>query len=363
MRFTPLIIFVTVSGLASACPAPAHAQMSASDLVVRFDQLENQIRQLTGQLEQLQFRNQQLEQQLRRMQEDNEYRFQELGGKTMPGRSATQSAPVRPQPLSTQLAAPPAATGVPGRRSDANASNDLSNGPSPVRPVAPGRRADVFDPNEHPNAPGAPRPLGSLPAGQPSAAPAPIVAEEEPVGARGGREPGSPLDLSTLAGDAGNANAPAAPQGGLPPPPQRNPNATAAVASVAPPRQMPKDAYDLGYGSIQRKDYALAEQAFREFLGKYPQDRLAPDAQYWLGESLFQRQRYRDAADAFLTVSTKYETAAKAPDALLRLGQSLAAMGEKETACATLGEIGRKYPRASLGVKRGVEREQKRAHC
>ena len=112
-----------------------------------------------------------------------------------------------------------------------------------------------------------------------------------------------------------------------------------------------------------RKDYALAEESFRAFLKKHPSDRLAADAHYWLGEALFQRQRYRDAAESFLTVSTKYETAGKAPDALLRLGQSLAALNEKEAACATLGEIGRKYPRASVTVKQGVEREQKREHC
>ena len=112
-----------------------------------------------------------------------------------------------------------------------------------------------------------------------------------------------------------------------------------------------------------RKDYALAEQQFRSFLGKYPTDRMAADAQYWLGESLFQRQRYRDAAESFLTVSTRHETTGKAPDALLRLGQSLAALGEKETACATLGEVSRKYPRASLSVKQSVDREQKRVRC
>jgi len=78
---------------------------------------------------------------------------------------------------------------------------------------------------------------------------------------------------------------------------------------------------------------------------------------------MFQRQRYRDAAEAFLTVSTKYESIGKAPDALLRLGQSLAALGEKEAACASLGEVLRKFPRASAGVKQGVEREQKRVRC
>ena len=66
---------------------------------------------------------------------------------------------------------------------------------------------------------------------------------------------------------------------------------------------------------------------------------------------------------SFLAVSTKYETTARAPEALLRLGQSLAALGEKEAACASLGEVLRKYPRASSSVKQAVDREQKRGHC
>ena len=66
---------------------------------------------------------------------------------------------------------------------------------------------------------------------------------------------------------------------------------------------------------------------------------------------------------AFLGVTTKFDKSGKAPDALLRLGQSLAALKEKEAACAALGEVTRKYPRASAGVKAAVDREQKRVKC
>ena len=125
-----------------------------------------------------------------------------------------------------------------------------------------------------------------------------------------------------------------------------------------------KDEYDLGLRLCAcTRTTRSAADTFRDFLHKYPSDRLAPEAQYWLGESLFQQQQYRDAAESFLAVSTKYETTARAPEALLRLGQSLAALGEKEAACASLGEVLRKYPRASQSVKQSVEREQKRAHC
>lgn len=342
MRPVPLLLLLLAT--AHAGVAPAFAQMSSPDLIGRLETMESQMRQLTGQIEQLQFRNQQLEQQVRRMQDS-----------ASPG-AAPPSQPARPQPSPQQAAPPSPPQTAPGRRSE---TIDQSDGPSPIRPIpTPGRRSDVFDPNANPNAPGVPRPLGSIPAGQASANPPPIMTEEPPpIGARGGREPGSPLDLSTLSGNAPNT--------GSTPPTRGSAGASGAVASIAPAQapQSAKDQFDLAYGHIQARDYALAEQGFREFLRRYPGDALNPEAQYWLGESLFQRQRYRDAAESFLAVSTKHDTSAKAPDSLLRLGQSLAELGEKNAACATLGEIGRKYPRASLGVKRGAEREQKRVAC
>jgi len=335
------LILTLLGGAALTVPRSAFAQATASDLTIRLDQLENQMRQLTGTMEQLQYRNQQLEQALRRMQEDNEFRFQQLG------KGAAPPPPVRPT-----SGAPVQAPAAPV---------------SPPSSGVPGRRSDAFDPNQNPTAPGAPRTLGAMP-GTASLPPPLEPAGNNVVGNElppaGGRPVGAPLDLSTLGGTANDRTA-AAPDGGsLPPPPARNPNAASGqLAAVLPPSQTPRDEYDLAYGYLLRKDYALAEDSFHSFLSKYPSDRLAADAQFWLGESMFQRQSYRDAADAFLTVSKKYEASAKAPDALLRLGQSLAAMNQKELACATFGEIGVKYPRATLNVRQSVEREQKRVRC
>ena len=190
-------------------------------------------------------------------------------------------------------------------------------------PAAP-RRGDAFDPTLNPNAPGAPHTLGTV-------APAPA-------------RPGAVVDATV--GVPGSAY----------------PAPTGAPATLAP-SQNPRDEFDLAYGYVLRRDYALAEESFRAFLSKYPDDRLAADATFWFGESLFQRQRFRDAAEAFLNVSTKFEGNPQAPDALLRLGQSLAALGEKEAACASLGEVLREFPRASGAIKQAVDREQKRVRC
>lgn len=314
------------------------AQDDPGDLSVRLDRMENALRQLTGTIENLQYRNQQLEMQLKRMQDDTEYRFQQLGSRGGAPAPA-QAAPMNP-----------------------------GNAPA-GQPTNPGRRSDVFDPSQRPNAPGAPRVLGNQ---------AVIATPEQgrdsaPVGAPGGRAAGAPLDLATVAGN--NNDAPPSPPPGAvasasgtpvpatPPPQIRNVAPPGQQLATLPPSASPKDEYDMAYGYVLHKDYSLAEQSFRDFLKKYPNEQLVPDANYWLGESLFQQQRYRDAAESFLNVSTKYERSGKAPDALLRLGQSLAAMNQKEAACATLAEVERKFPRASASVKRGVAQEQKRAHC
>jgi tol-pal system protein YbgF len=337
IRSAPLL------ALALACtlgPGAARAQDSTSELLTRLDRLESAIRQLTGTMEQLQYRNQQIEQQVRRLQDGGEAR----------------SDPARPAPAarpSAQYSPPPPASG--GPTGGATAS---------IEQAAPqsGRRVDVFDPALNPNAPGAPRALGSS-----TSANEPPPLHERPPGADAGNGPvpraaGAPLNLSTLSTPQQGGTSGASE---LPPPPPRNSSATGAgtMQATLPPGNTAKDEYDLAYGYVMHKDYALAADTFRTFLRQYPSDRLAPEAQYWLGESLFQQQQYRDAAESFLAVSTKYETTARAPEALFRLGQSLAALGEKEAACASLGEVLRKYPRASQNVKQSVEREQRRDHC
>lgn len=312
----------------SAGGQPAQmAQASPADMILRIERLENQVRQLTGIVEQLQFRNQQLEHQAQQPQQP---------------RAMQNAGAVSQTPAVAGRAGPPT---------------------SPM-PDSPRQSSDAFDPTQNPDAPGAPRPLGALPSGT-----------QDAPRAGGERLTGSPLDLAPVTGRV--VNEPSGPaalpgpttapsySGGLPPPPPRNPNATGAPPQhmVMAPSNAPKDELDLARGYLQRKDYALAEESFRAFLKKYPSDRLAAEASYGLGESLYQRRRYREAAESFLNVSTKFETSPKAAESLLRLGQSLAALKEKEAACATLAEVGRKYPRASPSVRQDAERELKRAGC
>lgn len=319
----------------SAPPVAAQGEVDGR-INARIDRIESALRQLTGTVEELQHQNQLLQTQV-----------QQLSGGT--ARPQMQRGPA-PGPVNAPM---------PDQRSEASPPSERSNAPVALPNVAESSaptRGDAFNPALHPNAPGVPHALNREVPGGVGA----------PIGAPGGREAGTPLDLTSLSPNGQPLPGPGAAGGmggALPPPPPRNPSATGAKLATLPPSASPKDEYELAYGYVLHKDYGLATQAFRDFLRKYPNERLVPDAQYWLGESLYQQQHYEDAARSFLTVSTKYSHFSKAPESLLRLGQSLAGMHQKDAACATLGAVKNKYPHASASVKRAVAQEQKRVHC
>jgi tol-pal system protein YbgF len=338
----PMLRRLSIAALFGLCfSAPALAQDPA-DAIVRLSRLENQMRQLAGQIEQLHFENRQLKEQLRKFQEDVEFRFQE--GR---GGAARQAAP----------------TATPSQIPSQN-PNQAPGTVTPVRPSqqppasSPQRRSDAFDPTQTPDAPGAPRPLGTTPpseamlpgANAPMALPGAALSgigrllEDEEEASAGA----APLDLGQT-GRAAAAAPPAAPR--------------VAPSVAAAGTGDPRADFEAAYAHFAQKQYEQAEMGFRRYIQSHPRDRLVPEAMYWLGESYLQRNRTREAAEQFLNVSTEHPNAGKAPDALLKLGVSLHALGARDRACAVFAELDRKYPQAGPAVKQGSDREQKRAKC
>jgi tol-pal system protein YbgF len=121
--------------------------------------------------------------------------------------------------------------------------------------------------------------------------------------------------------------------------------------------------YEKGYAALTRNDYTGAEVAFRQLIESYPKDPLAANAQYWIGESYYRRGQYKNAADAFRKGYKKYKSGDKAPDTLLKLGISLAALGQKDAACSTFGELKTKFPKAPETVRDEAKAERKKTGC
>jgi tol-pal system protein YbgF len=316
------VLFLLVC-LLPAAPAAAQSAQELAQMRLYVQQLEQQVRQLTGQNEQLHY-------QLNQMRAQSGLPPVTAMGEAVPG-----------QPAPGQLA--PAQ--LPGQ---APAPGQLAA--APAVPAEGGLGAP-------------PRDLGSI-----------SIAADDPLLAPDGVEHDLPVDLSVLAG--GQPGAPGQPVDpatgapvaqvapGAPPAPDTQvaglPQAPRAPAALS---GSPRDEYDLAYGYILTGDYDLAEQSFSNWLAAFPGEQQAADARYWLAESHLQQKEYRDAANGFLALYKETPQGAKAPDALMKLGVSLAALGEKDAACATFSEVGRKYPNASQALMGRVRAEAGRAGC
>ena len=338
----------------------AQAGGNPNDVSVRIDRIENALRQLTGSVEELQHQNQMLQMQLKRMQDDTEYRFQQLGAQRRRRRRRWRRADDAPANAPAAERRARAAL----RRLQSGSASQCAGRAARARQSAGDRRARAAwqhgreRPADRRARRGRPPARRSICRRSPATGrrrhgsrPAPASPMPRPWGSRSRAD-------GAAAGCAAARRAVAAAAAA-----QHRARPACKLATL-PPSASPKDEYQLAYGYVLHKDYGLAEQAFRDFLRKYPHEKLLPDAQYWLGESLFQQKRYRDAAESFLAVSTKYEHSGKAPEALLRLGQSLVGTASEGSGLRhAWPKSGANIRAPPARVKRGVAREQKRTHC
>lgn len=302
--------FVFAGALVLSLAAPAAAQQNAAQLAVQIQEMQEQIRLLTGQVEGLQFQLTQMQTLLERQNEDNEFRFQQLeggaGGKpqaaTDPATAPAQQLPQTQTQTETgsiqQLPASPdalpqlGADGVPGE----GEPMDFNLGDS-RDPLLSGGQGT----------------LGAL---------------DESVNLGGGR----PLDL-TLDGGAKVSSGDA------------------------------KAQYDAGYEAIVRGDYAFAQEQFAQFVELYPDDPQAADATNWLGEALIQQGQYDDAALLLAEGYKKYESDRRAPDLMLKLGTALNGTDQKELACRTFVTLEKRFLDLSAAFRQRLAEEKSKAQC
>ncbi|WP_029004191.1 tol-pal system protein YbgF [Azorhizobium doebereinerae] len=246
---------------------PANVQNDAvanqqSELLMRIERIENQLRQLTGQIEQLQYRNQQLEQQLNAR----------AGGPP----PATAAAPVAPRPAI----------------------------PAPAATAPTGRRSDAFDPNEDPAAPGVPQPLGSPASAsaappRPTGAPLDIGAGQRPAAQPTALPASTPKDLYDLGYSyVQRQDYPAAEQ-----------TFRQFLQAYPGDRLTPDATFMLGESLYLRQTYKEAAEQFLQVSTKYPNYTKAPDALLRLGQSLVALNEREAACATFAEVDRKFPRA------------------------------------------------------
>lgn len=281
----------------------------ATDPTLRVQQLEEEIRALNGRIEEMSFQLLQMQEAIRKQQEDNEFRFQDLEKK-----SGSLTRPVTGG--SEQDSVAEIITETP----DVGATADAS-GTTQAPGTAPGEQT-----------------LGSI-ALDDSGMPVTATLNEGAVDNGSGALPG--VDTGVTAPSTAGQSAP---------------QQTASLGSEG-------DVYQVAYAHVLSGDYTLAESEFRDFIAAYPSSAKIADAHFWLGEALYSQGNYNEAAKTFLNAHQTYNTSPKAPEMLLKLGMSLAALDNTETACATLREVSKRYPKASRAVVSKVASEQKRLSC
>jgi tol-pal system protein YbgF len=138
-----------------------------------------------------------------------------------------------------------------------------------------------------------------------------------------------------------------------------------AVTSGRPQGGAPTaaQAYDQAFAQLQQAQYPGAQQAFTDFLAKYPAHPLAANAQYWLGEAYYAQTQYSSAAKTFAKAFQDHPQGQKAPDALLKLALTLDKMNKKDDACLTLGELSKRFPSGPASVLRRGTEESARLGC
>lgn len=127
--------------------------------------------------------------------------------------------------------------------------------------------------------------------------------------------------------------------------------------------QSAKDLYNLAIGLMNKAQYAEASAAFKQFIAKYPQDKLLGNAYYWLGETFYVREDYLQAADQFRQGFETMPEGVKAPDNLLKLAMSLAKLDKKREACVVLQQIQIKYKAGPDTVLGRAARESENLSC
>lgn len=270
--------------------------------------LEEQVRQLNGRIEELSYQLLQMQEQMRKTQEDNEFRFQDLENGGAKKKSSLEQPAGGADSAANADAGADAGTGASGGDDVAKIITEPSgtglNGSAVGKGTAPASGA-----------------LGSI---EMDANGNPVKAAITPGASKGSNGAGSQ---------------------------------TASTGTGA------DDVYQIAYSHVLGGDYAQAENGFRTYIADYPQGKKIADANFWLGEAYYSQGKYNEAAKTFLKAHQTYATSPKAPEMLLKLGMSLAALDNKETACATLREVTKRYPKASRTVINKVATEEKRLAC
>ena len=269
------------------------------ELVKQVESLQQEVRQLHGDLENQAFTIEQLRKSQRETYSDTDRRLSAME------QSRTGGAAAEPPLAITET---PTDVAVAGKPSDQSIAVDIE--PTPRGPYL----------NSPPPAAGIPGSAGAINAGAtvvvnpraapPAAAPA-VVAPTQPTA----------------------------------------PPAVALARAASPARTglrtdsaESETAYRDAFGMLKAGQYEQSITAFNNYLQQYPAGQYADNAQFWLGEGYYVLRQYEPAIAQYQKLVVGYPDSLKQSQAMLKIGYSYDKLGQQEQAASVLLQLKQKFP-------------------
>jgi tol-pal system protein YbgF len=282
------------------------------ELSKQVEALQQEVRQLRGELENQAFTLEQVRKAQRDAYADNDRR---LGVLEQGGSAGAAGVPPDP-PLSTLDA--PIDVAVAGKPSEQTMAVEMTRPPRVERRVLP--IEDAIDTSEEAAANMQP----------PSASrPTMVLSPNDPPPGRMSITPSQPALIARQApDDDAMLVAPAA--------------GVAATGRSETPES--EAVYREAFGMLKAGQYDQSIKGFTLYLRRYPNGQYADNAQFWVGEAYYVTRRFEPAIAQYEKLIANYPDSQKQAHALLKVGYSYDELGRREQAVQILNQLKQNYP-------------------
>ena len=117
----------------------------------------------------------------------------------------------------------------------------------------------------------------------------------------------------------------------------------AASTSSSAVQGMGQTDYQRAFDLLRQGKYGTAVTGLQDFIRKYPQSSLMPDAYYWLGQAQYVLGQNDAALRSLYAVQVRFPQSSKAPEAMLRMAEIYQAIGQADKARFVLDKIIQQY--------------------
>jgi len=111
-----------------------------------------------------------------------------------------------------------------------------------------------------------------------------------------------------------------------------------------------KREFEAALGIFRKGEFAAAQGAFVEFLGRHAQSGYAASAHFWLGNARYATRDYKEAVQNFRTLLAQAPDHLRAPEAVLSIANCQIELKDLRGARKTLEELIKAYPQSEAAA-------------